>query len=177
MVLVFLVLAAFTFLILFIGRWLTRSSDGAANRVEQILSDESFVDRYRPMERLLRESDWQYLSTQPGFTSRRINKIRAQRRDLFRRYLDSLNGDFGAMCLLVRALMVQSDIDRPELSSALFRIRMTFFCTLLKVRLRLVAHAIGVPAIQIDATALTASLEQIGAFARGLQLTPELNLA
>lgn len=173
MVLLLAILVILSLLALAVARWLTGGSDTSENRIELILSGDSFSDRYRPMERLLCESDWKFLSTQPGFTSSRIREIRAKRRNLFRRYLNCVNGDFGAMCVLVRALMVQSATDRPDLARALFRIRVSFFYTLLKIQLRLAAHAVGVPAIHIDVQALTSTLEQIGSCARSLQLAAE----
>jgi hypothetical protein len=129
------------------------------------------------MERLLRESDWQYLSKQPGFTPSRIRKIQAQRRAIFRRYMESMNGDFAALCLLVRSLMVQSAVDRPDLGAALARIRTAYFLTVFRIQISLLAQAVGFQSLQIDISALTRALEELGAQARSFQISSNPSLA
>jgi hypothetical protein len=159
------------------ARWLTLGSSSNVNSLELILSGESISDRYRPMERLLRESDWEYLSKQPGFTPARIRKIQAQRRAIFRRYMESMNGDFASLCLLVRSLMVQSAVDRPDLGSALAKVRTSYFLTVFKIQFSLLAQAAGIQSLHVDISALTRALDEIGAQARSLQLSGDPSLA
>ena len=168
-----LALSLFAFLA---ARWLTLGSGNNVDSLELLLG-ESITDRYRPMERLLRESDWQYLSKQPGFTPSRIRKIQAQRRAIFRRYMESMNGDFGALCLLVRSLMVQSAVDRPDLGAALTRIRTTYFLTVIRIQVSLLAQAAGIQSLNMDVSGLTRALEELGAQARTLQLVADPSLA
>src|ERR1700687_3564058 len=81
--------------------------------------DELSTDRYRPMMRLLDSADLEFLRSQPGFTSRMESKLRAQRCQIFRGYLQCLNMDFKRVCMALKLVLVQSEQDRPELSAVL----------------------------------------------------------
>jgi hypothetical protein len=175
---VYLALFLFVTVLAVLGaRLLTLGSANNASSLESLLSSDSISDRYRPMERLLRESDWKYLSAQSGLTPARIRKIQAQRRAIFRKYLKSMNNDFSALSLLVRSLMVQSPVDRPDLDSALGRIRNTYYLAVLKIEVRLLAQAAGVPSMKIDISGLTRALDEIGAHARLMQVSADPALA
>ena len=167
-----LIFIAFLFVLLAVSitafRLMIASNANSGAKLEQLLSGESLADRYRPMERLLRSSDWAYLSKQPGFTPAKIRKIRSQRRGIFRQYLAGMNGDFSALCLLVRALMVQSPVDRSDLASALGGIQRAYYSSVIKIQVKLVAQAIGVSSAEIDTTALTRVLERLAEEARSL---------
>jgi hypothetical protein len=143
-----------------------------ATRFDAILSDEPITSRYRPMERLLRESDWEYLAAQPGFDSARIRAVKSERRKLFRGYLRCMSADFASVCYLIRVLMVQSPVSRPDLAQALGRFRVQYAVALLKIEFRLCAHAMGISSVRIDVSSLTRSLEQLGAQVRSLQVMP-----
>ncbi len=150
---------------------------GNSQCLEMLLSDESLADRYRPMGRLLQENDWTYLASQPGFSASQIRAIRSRRRLLFRKYLSCLSGDFASICLMIRALMVQSQVSRPDLAKALFRCQLTFAVSLLRVESALLSHAIGFRAIQVDVSGLLRMLEEIGGEVRGLRMSAELMAA
>ena len=167
----------FSAFVLLIGRLLTGSPESDAHRMERILSGEAIAGWYRPMERLLREDDWRYLAARPDVSPARIRQMRARRRDLFCAYLRSLTGDFSAICLVVRALIVQSSADRPDLARALSAARRSFYYTLFRVRLCLIAHYFGVSGVRIDVSGLTRTLEALAAQARTLQLGPEPQFA
>jgi hypothetical protein len=177
MIALFSVLAVFSLLVLVMGLRLLPLLDGNASRLDVILSDESLSGRYRPMARLLQERDWEYLSAQPGFPASKVRAIRAQRRGLFRQYLRCLICDFGSICLILRGLMVQSTIDRPDLAKAISRQRMAFVLAIAKIEMRLVAHAVGFSSVRIDISGLVRAMEELGAQARQLQLLPEAGLA
>jgi hypothetical protein len=134
------------------------------------LADEPLTARYRPMERLLRESEWDYLAAQPGFNPARIRAIKSERRKVFRGYLSCLSGDFAAVCLQIRVLMVQSPVARPDLAKALAKFRLQYAVALVKIEFRLLAHAVGIPSVRIDVSGLIRSLEQVGAQARSLTI-------
>jgi hypothetical protein len=55
-------------------------------------------DRYRPMFRLLDESDWQFLRGQHGYRAEMEKSLRRQRVQLFRAYLRMLEADFHRLC-------------------------------------------------------------------------------
>jgi hypothetical protein len=136
-------------------------SPGSAT-VSALLSDESLTTRYRPMERLLRESEWEYLQNQPGFSPARLRTVKAERRKLFRGYLRSLSSDFAVVCQLLRIVMVQSSVARPDLAVALGKFRLQYSVALIKIEFRLMAHALGISSIQIDVSNLVRSLDELG---------------
>ena len=52
------------------------------------------VSSYRPMERLLDEGDIRFLTEHPGYEPGMENRLRADRRRIFRLYLKNLGRDF-----------------------------------------------------------------------------------
>ncbi len=127
------------------------------------------------MERLLRDEDCRYLASQGNFSLSQIRKIRAQRRCVFRQYLTCLCDDFASLGLLVRVLIVQSEVSRPDLAKALLRSRIIFGIALLKVEYSLMSHALGFPVDQMDVSTLVGALGrirvQVGAFQISAQPT------
>jgi hypothetical protein len=149
-----------------------------SKRFEAILSDDRIAYRYRPMERLLRESEWAYLASQPGFEPSRVRAVKSERRKVFRAYLKCMSADFASVCYLIRVLMIQSPIARPDLARAIGKFRLRYALALLRIEFRLLAHAAGVTSVQIDVSGLTSSLEQLAAQVRSLQVAPaQLNFA
>lgn len=177
MLLFFALLMSVSLIALFAGWRLTRSSHSDVHRIELFLSGDAIADHYRPLGRLLQNTDWKYLSSQPGMTQGRIRQFRAQRRKLFRQYLSNLVADFGSLCFLVRAMMVQSSVDRPDLHRSLSRIRNTFYMAVLSVHFRLLIHATGLTDTTIELGELMRALEALSAQARMLQLSSTPSLA
>jgi hypothetical protein len=171
MLLFIALLMSMSLVALFAGWRLTRSSHSDVHRIELFLSGEAIADHYRPLGRLLQKTDWKYLSSQPGMTRVRIRQFRAHRRKLFRQYLSNLISDFGSLCFLVRALMVQSAVDRPDLHQSLSRIRIAFYKTVVTIHFHLLVHAVGFSNVTIEAGELMRALETLSAQARILQLS------
>src|ERR1700722_2420416 len=69
------------------------------------------LDRYRPMLRMLDGGDIEFLRSQPGFTPSMATKLRAQRTQIFRGYLKSLETDFVRVCSAIKIIMLQSTQD------------------------------------------------------------------
>jgi hypothetical protein len=99
---------------------------------------------YAPMERLLAEGDFAFLRTQRGYQPEIERGLRRRRRNVFRAYVNRLEADFTQLHKLARVLVVNHQKDSPELVSALIRQAATFRYALLRVRLRLALHALGV---------------------------------
>src|ERR1700683_4100357 len=78
--------------------------------------DELSMERYRPMLRLLDSGDLEFLRSQPGFNSQMVSKLRVQRCQIFLGYLRCLNLDFKRVCAAIKILMLQSQLDRPDLA-------------------------------------------------------------
>ena len=106
-------------------------------------------ERYRVMERLLSESDFRFLATQPGYSPQMGRRFRAQCRRIFRGYLRNLRKDFGRMSLAIQALIVHAAEDRGDLAAALMRQRLMFMLGMFAIEARLLLHAVGVGAVDV----------------------------
>jgi len=111
--------------------------------------DELSIERYRPMLRLLDGEDLEFLRSQPGFTSTMATRLRVQRCQIFRGYLQCLNADFGRVCAALKVLMLQSRNDRPDLAAALVRHQMTFVWGMATIQFRLVLYRWGVCGVDV----------------------------
>jgi hypothetical protein len=123
------------------------SSKGRTLPVTAEWIDELSVDRYRPMFRLLDEGDMQFLKSQPGFNSRMVARLRAQRSHIFRGYLKCLDADFQRTCAALKVLMTQSHYDRPDLASTLIMAKVNFACGVAVVHLRLGLYRLGLASV------------------------------
>ena len=103
------------------------------------------ADRYRPMLRLLSDEDLNFIPTKSGLR----RSLRARRRELFRSYLRCLARDYAHLLAGVRAAMVRSGMDRPELAHALAKNRTLFLMAMYKVEFRLTLHAVGVGKVEV----------------------------
>lgn len=113
-------------------------------------ADALSVDRYRPMLRLLDDSDFQFLAAQPGFDPKVAARLRKQRCMIFGCYLTSLGEDFRKACGALRAVMVQSAQDRPDLAGLLLRRQLTFAWYSLLVRGKLILYRWGFGSVEVD---------------------------
>jgi hypothetical protein len=109
-------------------------------------------DRYRPMLRLLEESDFRFLRAQKGFTPAMEKRLRGQRVEVFRGYMHMLEADFKRVCMALRMMLVQSECDRPDLASALIHRQFTFACGVMNIEFRLVLFRLGIT--EVDASGL-----------------------
>jgi hypothetical protein len=126
----------------------------------EILSQDCLAARYRPMFRLLDESDCGFIAA--GFPgSSNLRRFRAERRSLFRVYLNNLGADHARIVGAIRNLLVQSQLDRPDLAKALFRCQLMFALAMISVEFKLQLHAMGIGSV--DVRSLVAAVE-------GLQL-------
>ena len=101
------------------------------------------------MLRMLDTGDIEFLRSQPGFTPRMATKLRAQRTQIFRGYLKSLESDFARVCSAIKLVMLYSNHDRPELAEALIRQQITFACSMMTVRVRVVLYSLGVCGVDV----------------------------
>ena len=97
---------------------------------------------YRPLERLLDPSDFQFMRSR-GISEFRIRKLRAERRRIYRLCLRSLAYDFHVIHECVNMLLIESGVDRPELAAELARQQLTFYRNLFQAEFRLTLHACG----------------------------------
>ncbi len=113
------------------------------------------ADRYRPMLRLLSDTDLNFVSVSPALR----RTIRSRRREMFRGYLLCLTKDYARLLGGVRHVMVESGVDRPDLAKALAKNRMMFAYALCRVELNLKLHALGIG--KVDVSVLVESLDAL----------------
>jgi hypothetical protein len=112
--------------------------------------DDLSTDRYRPMMRLLDPREIEFLCSQAGFTSKMESRVRAQRCQIYRGYLQCLNMDFQRVCTALKLVLVQSEQDRPDLSSILLHNQILFATGLLAVHFRLILYGWGICTVDAD---------------------------
>ncbi len=129
-------------LVLFVTIFVTLRSHRNADCVPiENLDVFSLAARYRPMMRLLDESDFELVSAvgDPAL----LRRLRSQRRTIFRGYLRSLRRDHARLCSHMRALLLQGDADRSDAILALHRAELSFRFTVISVSSKLMFHAVG----------------------------------
>ena len=94
--------------------------------------DEFSVDRYRPMLRLMNDTDLRFLCSQSNVTPKLVAHFRRERCRILRGYLRSLASDFTQIVAALKLVMTQASSDRPDLAALLIRSQATFaVCMLL----------------------------------------------
>ena len=111
--------------------------------------DELSIDRYRPMLRLLDNSDLDFLKSQPGFNPGMAARLRKHRCQIFVGYLKCLDADFKRTCSALKLLMIQSHYDRRDLASDLIRAQMKFALGIMIVRFRVTLYRFGLAGVDV----------------------------
>ena len=111
--------------------------------------EELSVSRYEPMLRLLDEREVRALERRADAGPDRVAQFRCQRTRMFREHLKWLHGDFASICLAVKLLMLQSQIDRPDLAATLVRARIGFVIGIIEVQARLVLYELGIGNVDV----------------------------
>lgn len=133
------------------------------------------IHRYRPMERLFSEEDYQFLAAQCGYSPEMGRRLKAQRRRIFRHYLRGLSRDFSRLHTAARFMLLHAPQDRPDLAIQLFRQRLLFRYALLSVHSTLVLQTLGVGTV--DVRRLVQALESMGSQFRQLAAVPQPSVA
>ena len=126
---------------------------GSNNQVLPVTTDwlsELSTDRYRPMLRLLEESDFQFLRTRKGFTPEMARRLRRQRVHAFRGYLHMLEADFDRVSAVLRLTLARSAYDRPELAALLFQRRLMFAFALFYTYCRIGLFRLGLSGVDVS---------------------------
>ena len=125
----------------------------------EILSQNCPADRYRPMYRLLDESDCAVIRAASPGNSGMLREFRAGRRALFRSYLRDLAADHARIVGAIRNMLIDSHLDRASLAKELFRCQLMFAMAMLSVEARLVLHTAGIGTV--DARSLVGAVERL----------------
>ncbi len=105
--------------------------------------------RYRPMERVLGEADFEFLSRQPGVDRKMLRAFRAERRGIFRAYMCDIAADFDRLHTAARIWLLTSREDRSDLAVTLFKLRATFVYAMLMIQGRLALDALGLRGVDV----------------------------
>jgi len=124
--------------------------------------------RYKAMERLLDETDYQYLASRSGCNKKLEKHLRESRVHIFHAYISCLSQDFTRICNAIKKVMVDSQVDRPDLAGLLMKQHFVFTMTVLSIEFRLVLYNFGLGAP--DGRELIASLESMCSQLRTLSL-------
>lgn len=103
--------------------------------VQEITSEwlDSFsVSSYYPMQGLLNDEDFRFLSRQPGFDLSLYRKLRRDRLNIFKQYLNRSIGDFNRLDTAVRTMISLSTQDCSDLASRLIWLRVRFSFAVMK---------------------------------------------
>ena len=126
---------------------------GSNNQVLPVTTDwlsELSTDRYRPMLRLLEESDFQFLRTRKGFTPEMARRLRRQRVHAFHGYLRMLEEDFDRVSAVLRLMLARSSHDRPELATLLFQRRLVFAFAVFRTHCRIGLFRLGLSSVDVS---------------------------
>ena len=99
--------------------------------------------RYKAMERLLEETDYQYLASRSADNPKLEKQLRNRRVRIFHAYIGCLSQDFTRICAAIKKLMVDSQVDRPDLAGLLMKQHFIFTLTVLSIEFRLVLYNFG----------------------------------
>ena len=116
----------------------------------------SLAARYRPMLRLLDEPDASFIVSSQNNKSQ-LQRFRAERRSLFRVYLYQLDADHARLLAAVRSVLVESNIDRPDLAKRMYRMQFRFSLAIYGIEWQLFLHELGL--ISIDLRHLVAAAD------------------
>jgi len=161
----------FTLVLLF--RKLASQERLASLSVDQF--SEFSADKYRPLEKLLSDTEYGFLVGQPGFDRDIGRRFRAERRRIFRRYLRCLKRDFDRLYTAAKLVALYSTEDRPDLARVLLRQRCGFQLGLLAVEWRLLLHTLGWGTA--DVRRLVEALESVHSMVQRMMLFPQVDLA
>ena len=105
--------------------------------------DEFAIDKYAPMERLLRETDYEFLSQQRGFEPAIAKRLMGERNRIFREYLRQLRVDFQRLVALADIMIVHSQEDQAPLVAEVWRQRRHFYWNLTVLEIRFLIAPLG----------------------------------
>jgi hypothetical protein len=130
--------------------------------IREIPSDwlENFsVASYYPMEKLLAEEDFKFLSRQPGFDLSLYRKLRRDRLHIFKQYLNRSIVDFNRLHAAVRAILPYIPEDRSDLAGRLIWLKVRFSCAAIRAEISYRLCLLGIGTLAVHS--LIAELEDM----------------
>jgi hypothetical protein len=105
--------------------------------------------RRTPLENLDAESI-AFLVKHPALNRTFVRELRRERRKVFREYLRSLRCEFNRTCDAIRAAMVESAEDRPDLARAILKQQVLFRMGLLQAECSMTLETLGLAEVDFD---------------------------
>jgi hypothetical protein len=106
---------------------------------------------YDPMNGLLDADDFQFLTRQPGFDSSLVRKLRRDRLNIFRQYLNRLVADFNRLHKVAIIVVAQTNKDNSEVFMRLIKLRLRFSLTVLQVEFSYLLCRLGAGSLSVGA--------------------------
>jgi len=97
--------------------------------------DNFSVASYYPMEGLLSNEDFSFLSRQPGFDLSLYRKLRRERLHIFKQYLNRAIADFHRLDTTIKLLVASSQEDCSDIASRLVGLRLRFSIAVLQAEM------------------------------------------
>jgi len=118
-------------------------------------------DSYQLLESIFSwEEEIRFLSSQPGYHPRIGINHRKAKRKLAHRFLNNLRADFDGIYREALLLLVDSDVERPDLLRSLWHLKLTFYRRLAIVKVRLLWSG----SVPEEIRALSTALEHLIAY-------------
>lgn len=102
------------------------------------------LSAYAPMERLLDESDFQFLKSQPGYSRSIARELRAKRVRIFSAYLNMMSRDFHRLTSVLQSYLLALEVDDPQISSEILRQKWLFQRALVVAHVQLKLYSLGI---------------------------------
>lgn len=110
---------------------------------------ERFESKTKPLEDLDSDSI-SFLIKHPALRCTFVRELRRERRKVLREYLCRLRSDFNRTCADIRAAMVESAEDRPDLAHAILKQQVLFRMGLLHAECSMSLEALGLAVVDFD---------------------------
>jgi len=121
---------------------------------------------YRPMERLLSDRDTAFLAAQDGFEPAIARRLRRQRIAIFQSYVAGMIRDFHRLLRVARFIAVYSTQDQTPFASSLWRLRWSFYRSVIAVEIRVALSVAGIGTV--NTRPLIAAVERLHVYAESL---------
>ncbi|HEX4749631.1 MAG TPA: hypothetical protein VH302_08830 [Bryobacteraceae bacterium] len=121
--------------------------------------DSFSVSAYYPMQGLLSDEDFTFLSCQPGFDVSLYRKLRRDRLHIFRQYLLRLILDFNRLHAVARMILSHSAQDRSDVVAKIMRLKIRFSLAVLQAEASYMLCLIGFRFLAVRS--LIAALEEM----------------
>jgi hypothetical protein len=117
------------------------------------------VSSYYPMEGLLNDEDFKFLSREPGFDLSLYKKLRRERLRIFKQYLNRSILDFNRLHTAVRAMVPHLPDNGTDIVGRLIWLKFRFSCAVLQAQVSYWLCFLGIGSLAVRA--LISQLEEM----------------